>query len=168
VRIGVVGDTHLPRFGRALPRALIDGLAGVDRILHVGDHTTALATELLAGIAPVDAVAGNNDPAELQERFGTWKVVEIEGVKLGLVHGHLGAGRSTLDRALGSFQPYEADVVLFGHSHIPYLARHEDRWVMNPGSPTDKRRQPRYSYGTVEISGGEVWPRLHHYDDRST
>jgi uncharacterized protein len=69
--IGLVSDTHFPRFGRALPRALEDGLrcAKVERIFHMGDLTDALAIPLFEAIAPFDAVAGNNDPDEIWARF---------------------------------------------------------------------------------------------------
>ena len=98
--IGLVSDTHLPRFGRRLPRALVDGLeaAGVEAIFHLGDHTHALAVDLLREIAPVEAVAGNNDPPELIERFGLARVVPVGDVRVGLTHGHLGIERSTPER----------------------------------------------------------------------
>jgi hypothetical protein len=77
MRVGVVSDTHLPRFGRELPRELRDGLraASVDLVLHLGDFTGPETVELFEAIAPFDAVAGNNDPPELVARFGRRKVV---------------------------------------------------------------------------------------------
>ena len=79
--VGVVSDTHFPRFGRALPRALERGLrrAGVTRILHLGDMTDLLAVPLFEAIAPFDAVAGNNDGAAIRERFGRRKIVRDRG-----------------------------------------------------------------------------------------
>ena len=78
MRIAIVSDTHLPRFGKVLPRWLVGTLeaASVDRILHAGDWTTELAVDLLEAIAPVDGVAGNNDGPELHERFGTRRVID--------------------------------------------------------------------------------------------
>ena len=172
LRIGVIADTHLPRFGRALPRALVDGFtaAAVDRILHLGDWTSDLAWDLLAAIAPLDGVAGNNDPAALTARLGTRKVVELEGVRLGLTHGHLGAGRTTPERATSLFADERGlTAILFGHSHIPLVERRTDGrpWLVNPGSPTDKRRQPRFTWALVTVDAGAlVSAELRAYDDR--
>lgn len=165
----MVSDTHLPRFGRALPRSLAAGLteARVELILHLGDFTGPEVPTLFAAIAPFDGVAGNNDGPELVERFGRRKVVEAGGVRIGLTHGDLGAGRTTPERAARTFGADEVDVVLFGHSHVPLLRRLPDgRWLLNPGSPTDKRRQPRYSWASLDIGAGVVTPELHDYEVR--
>ena len=161
LRLALVSDTHLPRFGRALPAALVRGIADarVDRILHAGDWTHELAVDLLETLAPVDGVAGNNDGPALHERFGTRRIVEAGGVRIGLTHGHLGPGRTTPDRAAAAFGPAEVDAVVFGHSHIPLVRRETPtgadgapgRWLVNPGSPTDRRRQPAYSWALMTI-----------------
>lgn len=163
MRIGVVADTHMPRHGRMLPEALLEGLSGVDLIVHLGDFTGPEVVAWFEAIAPLEAVAGNNDPASLVERFGRCKVLTLEGVRIGLVHGD-GTRKTTLDRALEAFEPGTVDVVCFGHSHAPYLARHGDRWALNPGSPTDKRRSPRFSYAILEVQAGRVSPALCFYD----
>ena len=126
ITVGVVSDTHLPRFGRQLPPRLVDGLrsAGVQRIFHCGDHTTTLAVELLREIAPTDAVLGNNDAPELVAEYDAKKIVVIAGAKVGLVHGDTGRGRTTPLRALSAFAEESVDVVCFGHSHQPYLTHH--------------------------------------------
>ncbi len=171
MRIAVVADTHLPRFGRALPRALVDGItrARVDLILHCGDFTGPEVPALFEVLAPFDAVAGNNDGPELLARFGRRKVIDAGGGRLGLVHGDLGTGRTTPLRAAGAFAADEVDAVLFGHSHIPLVERLGDgRWLVNPGSPTDRRRQPRYSWALVEVTpDGGVRPELRTFDDRT-
>ena len=102
--IGVVSDTHFPRFGRALPRALERGLraANVERILHLGDMTDLLAVPLFEAIAPFDAVAGNNDGEAIRARFGRRKIVQVEDVRIGMVHGD-GKRGTTMGRALGAF-----------------------------------------------------------------
>ena len=158
-RVGVVSDTHLPRFGRRLPGALVRGLvdARVERIFHLGDFTADFVPDLFESIAPLDAVAGNNDRPELVERFGRRRVVDVEGVRFGLTHGDLGPGQTTTERAARSFGADEVDVVLCGHSHIPVVTDLGDgRRHLNPGSPTDKRRQAAYSWGLVEVDAGRV------------
>lgn len=171
--IGVVSDTHLPKFGRALPVALVDGLrrARVSRIVHLGDFTAADVPAMFEAIALFDGVAGNNDGSELVNRFGRRRIVMIGGVRFGLVHGDQGLGASTPERARRSFGDDEVDVVLFGHSHLPLVERLADgRWLVNPGSPTDKRSQARYSFALISVNGTtrEVRPRIVYYDDRTT
>lgn len=166
--IGVVSDTHMPRFGRALPRALERGLraAKVERILHLGDLTDLLAVSLFEAIAPFDAVAGNNDGEEIRERFGRRKIVRIEDVRIGMVHGD-GKRGTTFDRAVAAFAEDPVDVILFGHSHRPHIGRHGNVLVVNPGSPTDKRLNPAYSYAILTIDGARVRARLRSYLSRT-
>src|SRR3954452_25298804 len=160
MRIAIVSDTHLPRFGRSLPRALLDGFEAeaIDRILHAGDWTDPLAVDLLEAVAPVDGVAGNNDEPELHERFGTRRVLELDGVRIGLTHGHLGEGRTTEERARNLFaDEVGLSAIVFGHSHIPVIRRPATGpWLINPGSPTDKRRQPAFTWALLETKPGEI------------
>ena len=168
MKIGVVSDTHMPRFGRRLPAALRDGLTGasVELILHLGDLTSLEIVPLFEEIAPFDAVAGNNDGDEIRERYGRAKVLTVGGARIGMVHGD-GQRGTTLKRALATFEGERLEALLFGHSHIPYRERHGPTWVVNPGSPTDKRRQPAFSYAILEIVGGRVDAALVFYRDRS-
>jgi len=166
--VGVVSDTHFPRFGRALPRALERGLrrAGVSRILHLGDLTDLLAVELFERIAPFDAVAGNNDGAAIRERFGRKKIVPVEGVRIGMVHGD-GKRGTTRSRALDAFEGEDVDVVLFGHSHRPLVGRERGVLIANPGSPTDKRLNPFYSYAVLTVDGTAAHVKLRFYASRA-
>lgn len=167
--VGVVSDTHLPRFGRALPRALERGLRGarVERILHLGDLTDVVAVPLFEAIAPLEAVAGNNDGPEVRARFPRRQIVRVEEVRIGMVHGD-GKRGTTLQRAVETFANDEVDVVLFGHSHRPYVGRDGARLVANPGSPTDKRFNPRYSYAILTIDGRNASMQLRYYLSRSS
>jgi uncharacterized protein len=166
--IGVVSDTHMPRFGTALPRALEHGLreANVERILHLGDMTDLLAVPLFEAIAPFDAVAGNNDGPAIRERFGRRKIVRVEQVRIGMIHGD-GKSKTTLRRAVDAFDPAEVDVILFGHSHRPHVGRENGVIVANPGSPTDKRLNPRYSYAILTVNGVQADVQLRYYPSRS-
>ncbi|HVM29703.1 MAG TPA: metallophosphoesterase [Candidatus Limnocylindrales bacterium] len=161
-RIVLLGDTHLPRFGRVLPGPLADGLAAADLILHVGDITEPFVLDLLAAFAPVEAVAGNNDPPDLAETLGYVRVVEVEQLRLGMTHGHLGPGRTTPERAQRAFASTQptVDAVCFGHSHQPLVQRREGTWLLNPGSPTDRRRQPAFSFLTLDVDGAVLRPHL--------
>lgn len=163
-RVVVVSDTHLPRFAHRLPaaRAIIEAQQPA-MILHCGDFTSVGAVSTLETIAPVDGVAGNNDGPDIIARFGLRKVITVEGVRLGLVHGD-GTRGTTQHRALTAFADEAVDVILFGHSHIPLYQRSDERWLINPGSPTDKRRQTRFSFAVLDIDCGMVEPRLVLFD----
>jgi putative phosphoesterase len=161
LKIAVISDTHLPRFEARLDVALRRVAAEhPELILHCGDLTTLAAVTAFASLAPVDAVAGNNDGPEIERRYGRRKIVEEGGLRIGMIHGD-GAHGTTLGRARAAFANDHVDVIVFGHSHIPYLERHDRVWVINPGSVTDRRRQPRFSFAVLECDGsGALAPRL--------
>jgi putative phosphoesterase len=167
MKIGLVSDTHLPRFGKDLPAVLKQGLMAqrVELILHLGDFTSLAVADMFRRIAPFDAVAGNNDPDEICRSFGRRKILPVAGVLIGMIHGD-GTRKTTLERALDAFAGDAVDVILFGHSHIPYCKLHRDVWLVNPGSPTDKRRNASYSYAVLEIVNGRAIPTLHYYRDK--
>lgn len=169
IALGIVSDTHMPRFGKALPTVLREGLLRerVDAIVHCGDMVDAIAIPWFEAIAPLQAVAGNNDPRDLVLRFGRKRILEFGTVRIGVTHGHEGSGRSTLARAQNAFKDDGVHAVLFGHSHVPYCEWHDGVLCFNPGSPTDKRRQPNYSYGIIRIVDGTLEPRLVFYPDKS-
>lgn len=152
--IGLISDTHMPRKGRAIPAEVLDAFAGVDLILHAGDLVEPSVLEPLEQIAPVVAIAGNNDPPEVEARWGNQRVVELEGFRVGLVHGHEGKGANTVARALSRCPG--CHVVVFGHSHSAYNERHGTTLAVNPGSPTDLRRwSPGLSYGLLYLEAGQ-------------
>jgi uncharacterized protein len=165
MKVGVVSDTHLPRFGDRLPVGLSRGLGeeGVDLILHLGDFTGPEVPSLLETLAPLEAVAGNNDPPGLVRRFGRRKVVTLGDVRVGMVHGD-GTLGTTTSRSLSAFEEDDVDVICFGHSHRPVCERRDGIWLVNPGSPTDKRTQPRYSYAILDVRERRVEPRLVFFD----
>jgi uncharacterized protein len=162
--IGVVSDTHMypEPYGRSLPKILLEELAKaqVGLILHAGDIFAPWVLDQLREIAPVLAVTGNGDGAEMRRLLPRSRVVIVGDHHIGLVHGHEGQGRSTPDRARATFaaNPYVRCVV-FGHSHQP-LSRLQDEIILfNPGSPTDKRRAPYYSFGLLRV-GTSIEPEL--------
>jgi putative phosphoesterase len=155
--IGVVSDTHIypESYERSLPRVLLDELAKaeVGLILHAGDIFAPRVLDQLDAIAPILAVTGNGDAADMRGCLPRSRVVIVGRHHIGLVHGHEGPGRSTPARARGTFadNPYVRCVV-FGHSHQA-LSRLEGEMILfNPGSPTDKRRAPYYSFGILRVA----------------
>jgi hypothetical protein len=167
MRVGVISDTHLGAAAVKLPDALVSGLRGVDLILHAGDWVSPHVVALVEAIAPVESVAGNNDGPDIASRFGYSKRLELGGVRIGLVHGD-GFRKTTAERALDTFADDAPDVVVFGHSHIPERRQVGRTLLFNPGSPTDKRRQPQYSYGVLTVqSGSKVAAELFYYDSKA-
>lgn len=133
-------------------------------ILHAGDITTPIVLEELERYAPVVAVAGNNDDADLSNRLPPRAIVPVGGFRIGLVHGD-GTRGTTFSRAAAAFASGEVDCVVFGHSHQPLVLREGGVLYFNPGSPTDRRRQPRFSYGWL-MAGDELRPELVYFDRR--
>ena len=155
MRIAVVADTHMPRGRRRLP---VEHLRGADLILHAGDlSTVAVLDELEALGPPVAAVLGNVDEPALAARLPEERVVDAEGARIAMVHD-AGPAKRRLERLRLRFP--EADAVVFGHSHIPLHEERDGFQIFNPGSPTDRRRQPRHTMGVAEVAGGEVRFRL--------
>jgi hypothetical protein len=166
MRIGVISDTHLGAAAVKLPDALVSGLRGVELILHAGDWISPHVVALVEAIAPVESVAGNNDGPDIVGRFGYAKRLELGGVRIGLVHGD-GFRKTTAERALDTFADDAPDIVVFGHSHIPERRQVGRTLLFNPGSPTDKRRQPKYSYGILTVRDGRVIDaELFYYDSK--
>jgi uncharacterized protein len=153
--IAAISDTHLPRGRRRIPDACLERLAGADLILHAGDIATAeVLNEIEAIGPPVKAVYGNTDSDEL--RAALPEALELrtpDGARIAMLHD---AGPSTrrLERMRARFP--EAHAVVFGHSHIPLHEERDGFQIFNPGSPTDRRRQPRHTMGLARAREGRV------------
>ena len=156
MRIGVISDTHIGDAKGRVPAAALRAFAGTECILHAGDILIQDVIDALAAVAPLHAVSGNCDPADLAWRLPDRLVLQLGGLHIGLTHGHLGRGTSTASRALSAFAGIaEAmDVVVFGHSHEPFNQVQGHTLLFNPGSATQRRRQPYPSYGLLEIEDG--------------
>jgi putative phosphoesterase len=161
VRIAVISDTHLPRGHRALPDRCVAELQRADLILHAGDIATVAVLEELEAIGPpVAAVLGNVDEEALAVRgVPAERVVDAEGARIAVVHD-AGPADGRLERMRRRFP--DAAAVVFGHSHIPLHEEADGFQIFNPGSPTDRRRQPRHTMGIAEAVGGSV--RFRHLD----
>jgi putative phosphoesterase len=144
--IAVIGDTHLPRGSRRLPEACLALLRESALILHVGDLMAASVLEELRELAPVEAVHGNMDEWPLREALPERLVVDAEGLRIGLVHdAGPAAGRAARLRA--AFPG--CDLVAYGHTHLPEVTLESGVWIVNPGSPTERRRAPAHTMALV-------------------
>lgn len=153
MKIGVLSDTHIPSRARSLPAIIFEAFADAAMILHAGDVACLDVLTELESLAPVYAVRGNIDPPELYSRLPPSRTIEAEGVTIGLIHGDGRSGR-TEERALKAFP--DADCVVFGHSHTPLCERRGGILLFNPGSPTDRRMQPRHSFGILTVHAGQI------------
>lgn len=158
MRLTIISDTHVPAFARELPPALFPAFRRCDAILHAGDVTSVELLEELSSFAPVHVAAGNNDAPGVRAWGARDEVqVTVEGARIALVHD---AGpRPGRERRLRRRFP-ETDMVVFGHSHVPLRTRFEGLHLLNPGSPTWKRRQPRPTYATATITDGRIRSRI--------
>ena len=145
----VIADTHVPRRARKLPGGLIPHLERADLILHAGDLMDPALLEVLCSYAPARAVRGNLDPPGLPETLE----FDFGGARVAMIHDS-GPKRGRRSRMKRRFP--EARVVVFGHSHIPWLEDEGGILLLNPGSPTDKRRQPDHTFALLQIEGGKV------------
>jgi putative phosphoesterase len=149
--IGVLADTHMPARARDLPFPVANTLKHVDLILHAGDLTTLDALEHIRKLGPpVLAVRGNMDTPDIAMRLPLQRVIVVGQWKIGMVHGNGGVGATTPERARRFFT--DAQCVIFGHSHTPMNERVNGVLFFNPGSPTDKRREPSYSFGLLRVT----------------
>ena len=154
MRIAIVADTHLPRGSRAIPAECTERIRSADLALHAGDLSTAAVLDELRALGPpVAAVHGNIDSADLRRLLPERQVVHAAGVRIGLVHD-AGPARGRLRRMRMAFP--DCDAVVFGHSHMPLHEEDGGFQIFNPGSPTDRRRQPRHSMGMARVDAGRV------------
>jgi putative phosphoesterase len=154
MRVVVLADTHAPRRWRACPPRVAEHLRGADLILHAGDVCTAAVLDELAQYAPVAAVLGNNDGPDVAE-WGAPETAELTvgGLDVAMVHDS-GPATGRLARMRRKFP--RAGLVVFGHSHIPLDESGYGLRIFNPGSPTDRRRQPAGTLGVLRIEDGHL------------
>jgi putative phosphoesterase len=158
VLIAVIADTHLPRGTRRLPDACVERLRHADLILHAGDFTSVAFLEELRGLGPpVEAVYGNMDEPSLRASLPKELVVEAEAARIGIVHiPGPAAGREA--RLAARFPG--CDAVVYGHTHIPQVERTGETWILNPGSPTERRRAPVHTMLELRVTGRRLVPEL--------
>ena len=152
-RIAVISDTHFPSRGRVLPDTCLSVIEGADLLIHSGDLADGTTLEMLRGLGPpLLAVVGNADDNGVRAELPATVEHEIEGLRLAIVHnGGPEVGR--LARLAKRFPT--ADLVIFGHSHVPLLARSESGFtILNPGSATDRRRQPLHTMAEIYVAPG--------------
>jgi uncharacterized protein len=154
VRVVVLADTHAPRRWKACPPLVAAQLRRADLIVHAGDVCTAEVLDELAAYAPVRAVLGNNDGPDVAA-WGAPPALELDldGMPAAMIHDS-GDATGRLARLRRRFPA--ASLVVYGHSHIPLDQADERLRIFNPGSPTDRRRQPHGTVGVLRIEAAHV------------
>jgi putative phosphoesterase len=147
----------MPRGSRRLPDECLRLLAASDLILHAGDVVAASVLEELRALAPVEAVHGNMDEPALKAALPETRVVEVEGARIGMIH-EPGAAAGRAERLAARFPG--CDAVVYGHTHLPEVTRHRSIWILNPGSPTERRRAPARTMILLDAEEGGIRPEL--------
>jgi putative phosphoesterase len=154
MRIAVISDTHAPRFWKRCPPVVARHLDTAQLILHAGDVCTPAVLEELSSFAPVHAVLGNNDGPDVAAwGASSSKQLDIDGLSVAMIHDS-GPRDGRLNRMRRRFPA--AELVIFGHSHIPWNQAKGNLRILNPGSPTDKRRQAHGTLALLEVADGAV------------
>lgn len=159
MRLAIISDTHLPRGSRAIPETCLQRCREADMILHAGDIIDVPVLEELRALGPpVHAIHGNIDSAAVRALLPARLELDLEGVRIGMVH----APGPAIDRlqVLRLAFP-RCDAVVFGHTHLPQHEERDGFQIFNPGSPTDRRRAPAHTMGIATIAGGRVAFELH-------
>ena len=155
MKLLLISDTHLPGRARELPAQVWAEVAAADVVVHAGDWVdVALLDELEERTKRLIGVYGNNDGPELRARLPEIARAELGGVRLAVIH-ETGAKQGREQRCDAQFP--DTDVLVFGHSHIPWdTVAPSGMRLLNPGSPTDRRRQPYCTYQTASVRGGAL------------
>jgi uncharacterized protein len=153
MRILVLSDTHMPRTVPDIPIQIYDAIKDADMILHAGDFVEKEVLDKLSSLRKTKAVYGNMDSAKLREALKPKEVIEVEGCRIGLIHGY-GASKDLMETVRKEFE--NVDAIVFGHSHNAVVTTKDGILFLNPGSPTDNIFAPFNSYGILEVANGKV------------
>ena len=154
MRALVLSDTHAPRRWRSCPARVAELAREADVILHAGDVCTPAVLDELSAYAPVHAVLGNNDGPDVAA-WAAPETIELDlaGLRVGMIHD---AGPAAGRPARMRRRFPAAELVVFGHSHIPLDVTSDGLRIFNPGSPTDRRRQPQGTVGLLQVADGRL------------
>lgn len=152
IRIGVISDTHIPDRTAGIPQKILDGFKNVDMIIHAGDLVELSVLQDLKSVCKkVIAVYGNMDSPETREKLPEKEIIKAGKYKIGVIHGY-GHPAKLVELVGQQFKGDDVDVIIFGHSHLPFNEKRGGILYFNPGSATDKIFSPYNSYGIIELN----------------
>lgn len=156
--VAVIADTHMPRGSRRLPETCLERLRTADLVLHAGDFVSIdFLVELESLGPPLVGVHGNMDELAVMETLPRERVVEVDGAWIGMVH--IPGPRYGREEHLMTRFP-RCNAIVYGHTHVPQVDLVDDVWILNPGSPTERRRAPGHSMLMLRVFRGEIEPEL--------
>jgi putative phosphoesterase len=168
MRLVLTSDTHLPKRARDLPAPLWSAIDEADVVIHAGDWVDVATLDALSARSTrLIACYGNNDGPALRARLPEIARAEVDGLRLAVVH-ETGQSTGRTERCAARFP--DVDLLVFGHSHIPWdTTAPSGLRLLNPGSPTDRRRQPFATFMTATVTAGRLTDvTLHELPPRST
>lgn len=153
--IGLISDTHIKKNTASFMAQLKEFFHEVDCIIHTGDYINPQLLYQLREYKEFIGVWGNVDNQEIQSKLKEKEVLSFEGYTIGIYHGH-GEAKTTIDRAYEKFKEEKVDIIIYGHSHQPLIKTYKNVLMINPGSPTSKRRERWFSYGILKLERGHI------------
>lgn len=155
----MLSDTHVPERMARLPQRLLNQIKSDDIIFHAGDFVAWGAFQELKSLATLYAVFGNMDEVRIKKLLPQMKVVEVQGKRIGVYHGS-GSPFRLGERVYREFEE-RCDVLIFGHSHVPYNRKIKDTLLFNPGSLSGNMMPPfAATYGVLTIDGDDIWGEI--------
>jgi uncharacterized protein len=162
MKIAILSDTHMKKHNDKLFK-LIDNVSNdADMIIHAGDYVSSSIVAKLREHKNFVGVYGNNDKGYIRDLLKEKMIIPVEGYKIGLYHGN-GNSKNTLESAYDAFSSDKVDIIVFGHSHQPLILTKNKILMINPGSPSYKRKEPWYSYVILEIENRKINVQLNFF-----
>lgn len=165
MKIIVIADTHIPASAPEMPQKLFEYLKSCDMIIHAGDLIDVEVINKLTGLAQMKAVWGNMDTADVKKALPETLIFKADGKTVGVTHGS-GSPENTLEKVKETFKGKKLDIVVFGHTHVPFNRTIEGTLYFNPGSVCDKIFAPYRSFGVIEITGNSVKAEIIRVDEQ--
>ena len=162
MKIAILSDTHVKKHSDKLFRLIDTLFKEVDMIIHAGDYISPIVVSKLREHKNFVGVWGNNDKGYIRDLLKEKVILSVEGYKIGLYHGH-GNSKNTLQTAYDKFIDDKIDIIIFGHTHQPLVLTKNKILMINPGSPSYKRREPWYSYVILDLQDKKINVSLHFF-----
>ncbi|WP_291561671.1 MULTISPECIES: metallophosphoesterase family protein [unclassified Clostridium] len=150
MKIAVISDTHVRKHMDKIEKLITKSLKDVDLVIHAGDYTSNKVIPYIEKHHRFIGVYGNNDKDETRSKVKEKQIITLDKYKIGIYHGH-GSKKNAIDNVYEIFKNDSLDVIIFGHSHKPFVTTKNKTLIINPGSPTSKRKEKYYSYIILEL-----------------